>query len=113
MVEDSTERNLHLSCTMQSTAQQKEEELVSQLTAEQQQREEHKATVQELIDYLEQVIGESADHHREAIDHAHGKLAALKDEHGQRHGSLEDRLEYLEDSVGSPEERPWDFMQQN
>eukprot|EP00932_Pfiesteria_piscicida_P016979 SRR837773.3883.p2 GENE.SRR837773.3883~~SRR837773.3883.p2 ORF type:complete len:327 (-),score=171.65 SRR837773.3883:99-1040(-) len=82
----------------------------------------HHATQNERIAYLEQVLGDSVEKHSKELDTikaAHNKLAGESKGHGQNHGALsdqlanvarahatvEDRVRYLEQTLGDSVEK--------
>merc|ERR1712226_74802 len=68
------------------------------------------ATMEERVTYLEKEMGDSADKHNraiEALEAGHKKLNGGLDDlhghvtsHGQRHATIEERMNYLEKEVG-------------
>jgi len=76
------------------------------------------ATLQERVDFLEKALGDSADHHAAAVAELHKKVAGeqaarekhhgsikdmlgqMQEGHGQRHASMQERLEFLEKVLG-------------
>ena len=69
------------------------------VTKDKSEREQHHATVQDRVQYLEKVIGDNADKHaRELAAHkdAHSKLASEAKSAQVFHDTLEQRIENLE-----------------
>merc|ERR1712113_542956 len=62
----------------------------------------------ERLDYLEQIVGDSADKHAKqlkSIEMAHTKHAKCLDDALSRHASVEERLKYLEDLIGDSSDK--------
>jgi len=89
------------------------------IKTEQEQREEHHATVAERLEFLEQFVGESAEKHEKHakdLEAAHAKMRELsgksqseKASFEERHGSLEERIEALERFIGDAADKHTDL----
>merc|ERR1712194_978585 len=64
-------------------------------------RENHHATVQQRLNFLEGQIGESADKHNRALEELKGTTRGL----GGHHASVADRLNYVERLLGDSAEK--------
>lgn len=82
------------------------------------EKDEHHASLQERVSFLEQAVGESADKHSlhaqavEEVRKAHGAVAMELDRVSRekqalhtRHASMDERLEYLERTIGDSADR--------
>jgi len=78
-------------------------------------REQHHATVEERLQYLEQFVGDSADKHAKAVKDLEAAHSRIKDFHGHMVGvkanqeshkaNMEERLEFLERQIGDSADR--------
>jgi len=95
-------------------AQNKIQELNKLIANEKNTRDGHHATVAERLDYLEQIMGDSADSHSKAldtlesnhqkvkklVDDLHGKVKSDKFERDDHHANISERLDFLEQRIG-------------
>lgn len=71
----------------------------------------HHASLKERLDYIERMMGDSADRHAAEIEAAHSKLEKIAASHGQlqsahaHHATMAERLQFLEQSFGDSAER--------
>uniref|UniRef100_A0A7S0A511 Uncharacterized protein n=1 Tax=Pyrodinium bahamense TaxID=73915 RepID=A0A7S0A511_9DINO len=69
------------------------------LASEQGKREAHQSSMEERISYIEKALGDSADKHARELEQLRGSYARHVEQtktYQARHGSVEERLEYIE-----------------
>jgi len=89
---------------------QDHEALHGHVKGEKDARDQHHATVQERLEFLEQFVGDSADKHQKAMKDLEGAQSKLKDFHGhmnvfkaaheEHKATIEERLEFVEKMIG-------------
>lgn len=77
--------------------------------------DQHHANMQQRVDYLEKMMGDSADKHaahvkqleelRRSHDDAHGRHANVAQALKDKHASVEERLKFLEQAIGDSADR--------
>jgi len=81
---------------------------------EKEMRDGHYATVSERLDFLEKLVGESADKYaehvkalqaaNEKLNKVHGNMASEKDTRDKHHATLEERVTFIEQQIGESAE---------
>jgi len=95
-------------------AHSKLKDVTGQAAAEKQLREQHHATIEERLEFLETQVGDTADKHSKTLDaleanhsklantlnELHGKVKGEKAERDSHHATISERVDYLEQFVG-------------